>query len=410
MNVVYVTMQFPVPSETFLSLDVETLRTKGVNVEVLGLRPPHSDGGKLKAQRGHDGMYFRNFTFSTFLDFLKFSILNIPALLALLTWTIYINRRSLTHILKSLILIPSVGGQFYRISRVQPDVVHLFWGHYPSMVGYLVRKYLPKTVLTQFLGAHDLVANYPGSIALGRRADFVFTHSRSNLPVIHARGIPDDKIKVVYRGVDCRINNDFCEVDRVSEVKYVFLTASRLIIEKGVDDSIKVFCSFLEKHPSSVLYIAGDGPDRGKLEGLVRTLGCSDRVFFLGHVDQRKLLSRMSASDIFLFMSRYESERLPNVVKEAMFRRCLVVTTDTTGIEELVENGKSGFIVPQGDVASAVQMIESVIIDPSIQERIKANAFEIISDRFNVQRNMEQYMKLWSMASRSLEHGGSNEL
>jgi glycosyltransferase involved in cell wall biosynthesis len=70
-------------------------------------------------------------------------------------------------------------------------------------------------------------------------------------------------------------------------------------------------------------------------------LGLEDKVMFLGHVSQKKLLVKMANANFFLLMSRYESERLPNVVKEAMYQRCIVVTSDTQGINELVNHGKS---------------------------------------------------------------------
>jgi glycosyltransferase involved in cell wall biosynthesis len=278
------------------------------------------------------------------------------------------------------------------------------------MVGYLVKKYLPETVLSQFLGAHDLVANYPGSEILGRQADFVFTHAHSNLAAIQAKDIPADRVRVIYRGINCNLEEGQHRSDNEIQMPYIFLTASRLIVEKGVDDSIRVFNALLKKYPASVLYIAGDGPHRAKLEELVSSLDCTDRVSFLGHIDQRQLLDRMSSSDFFILMSRYESERLPNVVKEAMLRRCLVVASQTNGIHELIEHGESGFIVPQGDVESAVEMIESVIVDPGMQKRLKENAFDTISVRFNVQCSMHQYLSFWSDAIDRLEKGQNSDL
>ena len=54
-------------------------------------------------------------------------------------------------------LIPMSFYMFEKLKKEKPDIVHLFWGHYPSLVGYLVKKNMPDTKLSQFLGAYDLV-------------------------------------------------------------------------------------------------------------------------------------------------------------------------------------------------------------------------------------------------------------
>ena len=53
----------------------------------------------------------------------------------------------------------------------------------------------------------------------------------------------------------------------------------------------------------------------------------------------------MAESDIFLFLSSKAGERLPNVVKEAMLSGCICIVSNTPGIDELIEDGKTGFII-----------------------------------------------------------------
>lgn len=395
MKVVYVTMQFPVPSETFLSLDVETLRSLGIDVSVLGLRFDHKDKEDLLRHRGHGDISCRNFNLATIRDAFLLVFLHFPKVISLIFWVLHNCHRSPVHLVKSFLLLPSVCGQYYRLSKEKPDVVHLFWGHYPAMVGYLAKRYLKGVVVTQFLGAHDLMEEYPGSVSFSHSADCIFTHTRSNLEHLKNIGIDVNKVVVVYRGTTVS-NGNFDTTDLNTDRGIKFLTASRLIRDKGVDDVIQIFHEILSDYPQSQLVIAGDGPFGDELKSIVSDLKLSDRVKFLGHVHHDSLLLLMEESDIFILMSKYPSERLPNVIKEAMLRKCLVVTTSTKGIDELVENGISGIVVDQGDTENAVTEIRYLVQNKFVLKGISEKGASTIIEKFDVNRNMQKYIDVWS--------------
>lgn len=388
-------MQFPVPSEAFASRDVEALVAKGHDVSVYGMRFKHSKYDDLIKERGHIGRKVSHFSLGAFLSFLQFSFCHPLMVLLLLWWIIYHCAYRPKHLLKSIILIPSVIAIFSSIYKKKPNVVHLFWGHYPSMVGYLTKKYMPKTVVSQFLGAHDLLSAYPGSLQLSLNADLIFTHSRSNLCIMRKMGYEVSKVHVILRGIKLSPFNHLALTKFKKVSSPILLTAGRLIEEKGFDDVIYIFSQFLGKYPTSVLYIAGDGPHQSYLERLVFSLGLENNVVFIGHVCQAELKDYMSKADFFLLMSRYLSERLPNVVKEAMEQRCIVVTTDTLGIDELVEHTVDGYIVKKGDIDSALTCLYRCLSDLEGALDIADCARQKISDKFDVNMSMKSYLDLW---------------
>ncbi len=395
MKIAYITMQFPVPSETFASLDVESLRQQGQDVCVFGMRCKHSQYTKLMFERGHSNMRVEHFSLSSLFCFLFFLLSHPLISISLLWWVLSSNMKRPKHLVKSLVLFPSAVSIFDSIFKNKPDIVHLFWGHYPSMVGFLVNKYMPNTVLSMFLGAHDLVSAYPGSVKLSENVDVIFTHSKSNLPMIARMGIDSSKVNVIVRGtkLDFQIESTPKNFKDLNNIK--FLTAARLIEEKGVDDVIRIFENVLKEYPDATLDIAGDGPFRRELNELVVFLNIQHNVNFLGHIGQIELISRMSKSHFFLLMSRYLSERLPNVAKEAMHQKCVVITTNTDGIDELIKNESDGFIVSKNDCEAASNYIKKCISDPVELESIGNKAhFKIITD-FDVNVSMKHYLMLW---------------
>ena len=105
-------MQFPVPSETFLSLDVEALRNQGHEVSIYGLRPKHKRHSQLMLERGHEGLVVENFSFKTLVLSLWFCLRHPLMFLSLFYWVVKVSFKTPKHLLKSLVLLPSVMGHF----------------------------------------------------------------------------------------------------------------------------------------------------------------------------------------------------------------------------------------------------------------------------------------------------------
>lgn len=398
MKITYVTMQFPVPSETFSSQDVEALRRKGYEITVYGLRTAHKEHNTLISERAHEGLVIENYSFKVFLLSLLFIFQHPLMFFILLNWVILNSFKKPKHFIKSIVLLPSTFGHFYKIYQEKPNVVHLFWGHYPSMVGFLVKRFMPKTVVSQFLGAHDLVTNYPGSYLLAQNVDLVFTHSNSNLSVLKQRGVDLSKVHVVFRGTNLQ-TSCVAGTDKFDEIEApIFLTAARLIETKGVDDVLSIFSEIIKLYPHSHLNIAGDGPHKSQLVKIATDLGCSHNISFLGHVGQSELIEIMSETHFFILMSRYPSERLPNVVKEAMFQKCIVLTSDTEGIEELIDSGVSGFIVKKRDCLTSIDLILTCLRSSMISKEVALEACSVITERFDVNKSMQKYIELWEQS------------
>ncbi len=110
-------------------------------------------------------------------------------------------------------------------------------------------------------------------------------------------------------------------------------------------DAIKVF-NIVQKEVPSKLLLVGDGPDRSECERLVRELGLSDNVKFLGKQDG--LVEILSSSDIFLIPSQSESFGLAAL--EAMSCGLPVISSSVGGLPELVKHNECGFIAEIGDV------------------------------------------------------------
>jgi glycosyltransferase involved in cell wall biosynthesis len=107
------------------------------------------------------------------------------------------------------------------------------------------------------------------------------------------------------------------------------LSAGRLVRIKGFDLALRAFARFVRQHPDSQFRIAGDGPDRARLQSLTQTLGLGRQVRFEGWMAQPQLFHKMAACDVFLFPSLRDGGGL--VVVEAMAAGKPVICLDLGG-------------------------------------------------------------------------------
>jgi len=135
--------------------------------------------------------------------------------------------------------------------------------------------------------------------------------------------------------------------------------AGRLSPEKGVDTLIDA----VERLAAVRLDVAGEGPDRARLEGLAARVG-DDRVRFLGRLDRDGMDTLLTDAIALVLPSRWY-ENQPMIVLEAFARGVPVVASDLGGTPELVRHGTDGFLVPPDDPGALASALQALLDDPA---------------------------------------------
>lgn len=403
MKVAYVTMSFPFPSETFATTDVRALRQHGAEMTVHSLRPRHPDASRLLLDRNLEKVHMTHASVHSIMAGIVVALRRPYVFVQLLAFILRHTQFASNHFFKSLALVPRVLEVFKSIEGDQPDVVHIYWGHFPALVGHLVQVQFPQMVVSISLGAYDLEINYGGTGPVARRADLVRTLGHVNVKRIENNfGVTAQDITVIHDSVDLtRVRalsrakgaND----ERISETKVRkrVLTAGRLKSHKGMRKVLEVFRDAVESHPDATLVVLGDGPDRPVLEALVEQWGLHECVHVAGHVAHDQVFREMADAEIFMLLSRGFGERLPNVVKEAMASGCVCIASDTPGMEELIPSTDYGFVVPKDAPRKALDRLMEIIDDPTRQEVIAERGRKHIHERFEVTTATAKYLRLW---------------
>jgi glycosyltransferase involved in cell wall biosynthesis len=171
----------------------------------------------------------------------------------------------------------------------------------------------------------------------------------------------------------------------------VVLVVGRLVDQKNQQLALRAVAQL----PDRVhLVLVGEGADRPALEQLGTALGLAGRVVFAGRRPGRPL---MSAADVICLPSRWEG--MPLVAMEAMTSGRPVVVTDVRGSRELVDDGRTGLVVPGDDAPALASGIARVLQDPALGARLAAAAVResaAWSDQAMAQAYLDLYRKLAS--------------
>jgi len=181
--------------------------------------------------------------------------------------------------------------------------------------------------------------------------------------------------------------------------EFVAVTVAYLIKYKGIDVAMKALAQLPE---GIVLWVVGEGPERGNLEALAQAMGLESRVRFLG--PRRNVEPLMQASDCALCPSVWaEAAGLVNL--EAMACGLPVVASRIGGIPEFVEDGRTGFLFTPGDHRELAEWIHQLCDDPELRQRMGQEARSNAIRRYSTQGLLAEHLGIYLREARETATG-----
>jgi glycosyltransferase involved in cell wall biosynthesis len=141
-------------------------------------------------------------------------------------------------------------------------------------------------------------------------------------------------------------------------------------------------------------FIVGEGPLRGDLEALAKKLRLSDQVHWLGHIKDPVPL--LQAADVFLLIS--EGEGFGLAIAEGMACGATAVASDSGALPEIVEDGKSGLVVPLRDAGALAEAIQKLACDEGLRRRLAQSGLERVRTLFSVGKSTQSIVDLYATA------------
>lgn len=209
-----------------------------------------------------------------------------------------------------------------------------------------------------------------------------------------------DKIVVIPPGLDLTkfalsaAEQNWVSTMRRDARKPVVLFIGRLVYYKGVDILLQAAARV-----DAQFVIIGDGPLRPKLQRQADELGLSERITFLSHQPQRKLICYLHSCDVFVLPSVARSETFGLVLIEAMACQKPVISTELgTGTSWVNQHQQTGLVVPAGDPTALASAIQELISNPALARTYGIAAYARAQQVFSHQQFADKLLTLYHQA------------
>ena len=205
-------------------------------------------------------------------------------------------------------------------------------------------------------------------------AAFVSVVTRPLQSEVHSRvDIPIDRLPVISMGVDTIVFQPG-PIREAVPAQLNLLTVARLHRNKGHDHVLAAMRVLVDRGYDLHYTIAGDGPDRDKVEESVDKLGLRSRVTLPGTIGEHQVLEFLQSTDVFVLASVAVGEAAPVAVMEAMSCGVPVVCSIIGGTADMINNGVDGFLVAQRDEAGLASALECLADNVVLRRRISVAA------------------------------------
>jgi glycosyltransferase involved in cell wall biosynthesis len=170
-------------------------------------------------------------------------------------------------------------------------------------------------------------------------------------------GIPEDRLRVVYNGIDTDVFSPSPRVNRLENRLLVVISRDTAV--KGLSYMLEALAILRQKHNLELVVVAKE-TDNNTTQGLITNLGIRDYVKFIDEIDNAELVNQYRLATIVVIPSIYEGFGLP--AAEAMACGAPVVSTTAGALPEVI--GDAGILVPPADAKALAEAISALIVSP----------------------------------------------
>jgi glycosyltransferase involved in cell wall biosynthesis len=211
----------------------------------------------------------------------------------------------------------------------------------------------------------------------------VVANSRAAADRLLRERVPADRIAVVSNGLDLQQFQSRTGNSRPRRV----VAVANLRPEKGHDVLIDAAVEVLRQVPDAEFEVVGGGPELDTLVTRAETRQVRRAFTFLGH--REDVAARLARADIFVLPSR--SEAFPNAVLEAMAAGLPIVASGVGGICELIDDDRTGLLVPAGDPHALADRLRLLMTDPARAIRLGNAARGDAQARYSFDRMVDGF-------------------
>jgi glycosyltransferase involved in cell wall biosynthesis len=241
-----------------------------------------------------------------------------------------------------------------------------------------------------------------------RRARFVVTCTRTNQEYLEHLNASETPVYTIYHGLDLQLFSPAMEREKKQEQSDppLILSVGRLVEKKGFTFLVEA-CRLLNDkgHKFHCRIVGGADAYAEKISGLIERLQLDDTVSLHPAVTQEELRRIYEQAAVFVLpcqvLDNGDRDGIPNVLVEAMAMELPVVSTNVSGIPELITHRRNGLLVPQKNAEALAAAMEELLLDPGLRRELGKSARATVAGHFDARQNILRLKQLFESCLKS---------
>jgi colanic acid/amylovoran biosynthesis glycosyltransferase len=391
-RVAYIVKRYPRFSETFIVNEILAHERAGLELEIISLYPPndtHFQNTLSRVKAPVTYLSSSGLKAAEFWNALTQASCVVPGLFSRLSHSKYeepsevyqaallaklVKEKKIDHLHAHF---ASTATSVARLASHLADVPYSFTAH-------------AKDIFHESVVENELSQKLLDASAVVTVSDYNVTFLQENYAVSHLHRI--------YNGLELDTFSFEAPVQRSPFIVGV----GRLVEKKGFSDLLEA-CALLTKR--GLMFrceIIGDGEERQGLEQRIKQLSLENHVRLLGARPQQEVITKIQEASVFalpcVIGEDGNRDGLPTVLLEAMALGTPCVSTDVTGIPEILRHEKTGLEVPQRDPLALAAALERLLRDKPLQMQLALNARALIEKEFDIERNAAKLREVFAVS------------
>ena len=398
LRIAYMTGEYPRATDTFIQREIAALRNQGVHVETFSVRKPavkENVGPEQKAERERTFYVLPFCPWELFKAHVNLLFSEPKRYFSALRTAVFVRSAGLKALVWQGAYFAEAGVIASRVRKLGLTHLHNHFSNSSCSVAMLAAELGGFTYSFTMHGPAEFYEpKYWRIDEKIKRARFVacISHFCRSQAMVFSRQDDWDKLHIVHCGVTPA---DFPAREHAAGSERL-LFVGRLAGVKGLPVLLEAMARIVKSRPAARLTIAGDGPDRARLELHAAQLNIAANIDFLGYQSQQQVRELLGRTDAFVMASF--AEGVPVVLMEAMAAGVPVVATQIAGIPELVDDEVSGYLVPPGDVDALADRAMQLLADPQLRSAMGARGRAKVAAEFNVAAEADRLCKILTVS------------
>jgi colanic acid/amylovoran biosynthesis glycosyltransferase len=389
----YIMSQFPETHETFILREVQALtHTLGTRLLIFSLkscrdRIIHEEARPFLTTTRYPAVSTTLRAFPT--------LFRSPAARACLREVFSAYHRQPKEAGKALATLLLAAALIPTIRQLKLRHLHAHWATMPALASYFIKQVsgIPYSITAH---AWDIYADTTMLRQKLQAAEFIVTCTAANCEALVGLGAHPARVFLSYHGLDfARLPPPVFDRDTTLRM----LAVGRLVEQKGFADLLTACRLLRQREIPFHCQIIGDGPLAPELRNIIAQCGLGTMVSLAGTLPQPQVFQAYQQATVFCAPSVVADDGnrdgIPNVILEAMSQGLPVVASAVSGIPEVVQPEKTGWLVPPRDAQSLAATLQQIFQRPQEARRRAVAAYELVRSRFDVQENTAALIQLF---------------